>query len=375
MTSVTMRNPWTLFVTTACVAILGGCAACRAPRPQDSREKQAEYEITLDLLEQAHKLMREVAEEHLPRGDVGEEVQAKQRRIIRNFDMIVTSAQQNVASLRADNSVARNVQDKEGCLAQSAHFHLFTSIVKQMVSDQREVVCATKLADKERLAFEEKNPSREFKFSQGLCDSIDKARLTEEDLAQMSKTMARFLYLQGKFIFPTVFDLLREDMYLVVSRLAGDDVGEETQLIEEDILRNLQRLIQAVHRDLRTLRRSFRDDNADTRPLAASPGNVKPNKTNAMLALSSLDVRFLKILQIQILSMTLQLSEAYKGGIETIESRERLLRGDGDEMKRAADEYKVNLSRRLAAKQSRVAELVRELIDAIKKPDKKEAEQ
>ncbi|RKY26677.1 MAG: hypothetical protein DRP79_04460 [Planctomycetota bacterium] len=81
-----MRYLKTFIVTAACVAfVLGGRAyavSCRACAEKGQRDG-------MKLLEEAHELMRELSETHLPMGDVGPGVQNDQRRIIRNLDDLV----------------------------------------------------------------------------------------------------------------------------------------------------------------------------------------------------------------------------------------------------------------------------------------------
>ncbi len=97
------------FVTVMALAAfaLGGRAyavSCRACAEKEQRDG-------MKLLEEAHELMRELSETHLPMGDVGPDVQNDQRRIVRNLDDLVKMILDRGAETYQDPQDGENRRD------------------------------------------------------------------------------------------------------------------------------------------------------------------------------------------------------------------------------------------------------------------------
>ena len=236
--------------------------------------------------------------------------------------------------------------------------------LKAMIKEQEAINAATVFADAERSAFEEKNPGRRFDFGRVMRHKIDSARGRQSDLAFLTREMAGILRDEGKFIFSKTLDMIRDDMHTVVEKLKNLDVGEETQIVEADILRDLQRLLHAVHIDLGTLREKYKRSgpggSGGSKP--PKPGN---DRTENLPALA--EVKLLRIMQLEVKFQTSQLAEAHRRRIAAIDADRSLSPAEREKMKRSAVELKLNLGKRLASKQSRIEELTRELIERLKK--------
>ena len=81
-----MKRATTFIAAAVCVALLTASAAYARSYTNDSREEQRSG---LELLKEARELMSKLCKEHLPRGNVGPEVQEDERRIIRNLDDLI----------------------------------------------------------------------------------------------------------------------------------------------------------------------------------------------------------------------------------------------------------------------------------------------
>lgn len=238
--------------------------------------------------------------------------------------------------------------------------------LKAMIKEQEAINAATVFAGAERSAFEEKNPGRRFDFGRVMRHKIDSARGRQSDLAFLTREMAGILRDEGKFVFSKTLDIIHDDMRAVVEKLKNLDVGEETQIVEADILRDLQRLLQSLHDDLETLRERYKRSGSGSGGSGGSkppkPGN---RRTENLPALA--EVKLLRAMQVEVKFQTSQLAEAHRRQIAAIDADRSLSPAEKQRMKRTAEEFKVRLARRLAARQSRIEELTRELIEWLKK--------
>ena len=164
-----------------------------------------------------------------------------------------------------------------------------------------------------------------------------------------------------------MLDIMHDDMLVVVEKLGKRDVGEETQIIEDDILRNLERLLQAVHIDLGTLKERQSRKGGDSQP---GSGGGKPKRPHWQCLPSLAEVKMLRMLEIEVQFQTSQLAEAHRRRIAAIEADKRLSPAQKAQKKRAEEEQKVRLGRRLASKQARIQALTEELLEKIKKAGK-----
>ncbi len=108
-----MRHLLTVSAIAACVAILTGCATHAVVA-----DSTAEADRPLLLLEETHRLMLELAERDLPRGDIDEGVLAKQRRVIKNLDMLAEFARAFVAEVKLLRILQMEVQFQTSQLAE-----------------------------------------------------------------------------------------------------------------------------------------------------------------------------------------------------------------------------------------------------------------
>jgi hypothetical protein len=353
-----MRHLLTVSAIAACVAILTGCVTHAVVA-----DSTAEADRPLLLLEETHRLMLELAERDLPRGNIDEGVLAKQRRVIKNLDMLI--------ALSREHNEKPDGRTGGMYLPRPVNFNCIVECIKLMISEQEGIIELTERVDKERLAFEKENPNGKFELGKVLRNAIRDACCTQKDLAELSRIIAMTFYLEGKIVFPTVLEMTADDMNLVVSKLRSHDTGEETQVIEEAILRNLRRIIQAVHRDLQTLREKLQDSSGGGSPHSGRSDENHPD-TSSMPVL--LDIRFLKILQLDVLNQTRRFMEARSRGIEAAEASNRLSPGGENERRNRADVVGVRIGKRLARRQRRIAELAGALLNAIEKTHDKETE-
>ncbi len=239
--------------------------------------------------------------------------------------------------------------------------------LKAMIKEQEAINAATVFAGAERSAFEEKNPGRRFAFGRVMRHKIDSARGRQSDLAFMTRKMAKILRDEGKFVFSKTLDMIRDDMRAVVEKLKNLDVGKETQIVEADILRDLQRLLHAVHINLETLREKYKRSGSGGQPGPSKPDKPRNRRTENLPALA--EVKLLRRMQLEVKFQTSQLAEAHRRRIAAIGANRSLSPAERERMKRSAVELKLNLSKRLASKQARIEELTRELIEHLKKTD------
>ena len=240
--------------------------------------------------------------------------------------------------------------------------------LKAMIKEQEAINATTVFAGAERSAFEEKNPGRRFDFGRAMHHKIDSARGRQSNLAFMTRKMAKILRDEGKFIFPETLDMIRDDMRAVVEKLKNLDVGEETQTLEADILRDLQRLLRPLHDDLKTLKEKYKRSGGPGG--SGGLGGSKPPKpgnrrTEHLPSLAEL--KLLRIMQLEVKFQTSQLAEAHRRRIATIDADRSLSPAERERMKHSAVELKLNLGKRLASRQARIEELTRELIEHLKK--------
>jgi len=237
--------------------------------------------------------------------------------------------------------------------------------LKAMIKEQEAINATTVFAGAERSAFEEENPGRRFDFGRAMRHKIDSARGRQSNLAFMTRKMAKILRDEGKFIFPKTLDMIRDDMRAVVEKLKNLDVGEETQTLEADILRDLQRLLRSLHDDLETLGERYKRSGGSGGLGGSKPPKPKNGRIEHLPSLAEL--KLLRTMQLEVKFQTSQLAEAHRRRIAAIDADRSLSPAEREKMKRSAVEFKLNLGKRLASKQARIEELTRELIEHLKK--------
>jgi len=197
---------------------------------------------------------------------------------------------------------------------------------------------------------------------------IGQERNNENDLAHIAEEMAKLLEDEGKLAFPPVLRMTKTDMDVVAKKLENYDVSEETQLIEDSILRSLQRLSTAVHRDLATLKEVMakKQQQGQSKPMAAKKKDEKKKKRKKQLLPSLAEIKLLRIMQLEVNFQTQQLDEAHGKRVAQIRNNPNLSDAERARKLQTADEYKKSLGRRLASREGRIQDIVSTVIKNIK---------
>ena len=241
--------------------------------------------------------------------------------------------------------------------------------LNKMIKIQAKINKETRRVDADRLKWMDENPGRRYVMGRSDRHVIGQERNNERDLAHMAEEMAKLLEDEGKFIFPEVLRMTKTDMDVVVGKLAKYDVSEETQLVEDSILRSLQRLVKAVHRDLETLKQKMKQKQPQQKSKPGAPKKEKKKKKELLPGLA--EIKLLRIMQLEVNFQTQQLDEAHGKRVAQIRNNPNLSAAERAGKLQAADEYKKNLGRRLASKEGRIQNLVSTLIKKIKEAQQK----
>jgi hypothetical protein len=231
-----------------------------------------------------------------------------------------------------------------------------------MIKAQKEINDLTAAADVEGKAFEESNPGRPCEFTRATLLHVKQARAMEDDTAVRARMLQEVLADIHKIVFPSVFDELHGQMTDVIDKLAVPDVGDDTQYVQAQILTQLIWLKEAVHTDLQTLMEKEKQDQQ------GGGGGKQGGKDKDVDPLPSLaEIKMLRLMQVDVHLRTGELAQSHDRRIAAIDADNGLTPEARASMKKDVEEQQRMIGMRLAAQQSKIETLLRQIIENAQK--------
>ena len=167
-------------------------------------------------------------------------------------------------------------------------------------------------------------------------------------------------------VFPHILDMTRDDMLKVVELLGKYDVGRETQIIEKDVLRNLERLLDAIREDLERLKEEQKEEKkkgqkkgggGKGKGMGGKPKD-KQQERKPMYLPGIAEIKLLKGLQIAIQSDTIEVDRKYP---------------EDGELSSVDKKLKKRICERLAGKESDIQRLTAGIVKKIEEAQKQQS--
>jgi hypothetical protein len=187
-----------------------------------------------------------------------------------------------------------------------------------------------------------------YKFTRSEMLRLTEIKEDEHLLAGSAEKMSKLLEEEGKMVFPYILNIVRDDMLRVVELLGleNPDVGNETQTIEKDIMRNLERLLEAVREDLESLKEAQKKQQQQQQQ---QQQKKQEDKKQALLP-GLAEIKLLKFLEEAIKSDTVEIDKKYPAG---------------QDLKSFEAKLKQRICERLAGRQSKIQGMTAKILEQL----------